>query len=232
MVQFHQSYSYEDFIQGFRPCEDGSFQLRNGHFHDFCLRAAADEDRDYFFIIDEINRGNLSKIFGELLMLLEHDKRGAKHALPLPYAGGDAEADTFYVPENLHVIGTMNTADKSLAVVDFAMRRRFAFMDLEPQFGDGFRHWLEKQCSAQPPFVRKLQQRIALLNEQIADDRQLGRGCRIGHSFFTPSADDPPRNWQEWLSDIVAGEIEPLLQEYWPDDASKATLAAQALCLD
>ena len=109
MVQFHQSYSYEDFIQGLRPNKKG-FELRNGIFYNFCQQALAHPERQFFFIIDEINRGNLSKIFGELLMLIETDKRGEKYAIKLTYA--EDEEDTFYVPENLYIIGTMNTADR------------------------------------------------------------------------------------------------------------------------
>lgn len=230
MVQFHQSYSYEDFIQGFRPCEDGSFKLHYGHFYDFCKRAEADEDNDYFFIIDEINRGNMSKIFGELLMLLEHDKRGPDYAVGLAYSSGDAdEPEEFSVPENVHVIGTMNTADKSLALVDFAMRRRFAFVNLRPQFGAAYQQWMTGECEAAAEFVTKLVSRVTALNEDISKDRQLGAGCCIGHSFFTPDRDDPPTDWKTWLDDVVRCEIEPLLLEYWPDDPSRAELAVEAL---
>lgn len=229
MVQFHQSYSYEDFIQGFRPCEDGTFRLRKGHFYDFCQRAAVDEDHDYFFIIDEINRGNLSKIFGELLVLLEHDKRGPEHALGLAYSGDDDAPELFHVPENVHVIGTMNTADKSLALVDFAMRRRFAFVALPPQFGAGFQEWLVEGCGAPGEFVSRLVRRVGELNEAISQDRQVGPGCCIGHSFFTADPESPPADWGRWLEDIVQGEIEPLLLEYWPDDAGRATEEASRL---
>lgn len=230
MVQFHQSYSYEDFIQGFRPCEDGSFRLHYGHFYDFCKRAEADEDNDYFFVIDEINRGNLSKIFGELLMLLEADKRGGEHTVGLAYSSGDAdEPEEFSVPENLHVIGTMNTADKSLALVDFAMRRRFAFVSLRPQFGEAYQQWMAKECDVPSAFLATLVSRVSALNEEIAEDRQLGAGCCIGHSFFTPDREDPPKDWSGWLEDVVRGEIEPLLTEYWPDDPGRAAQAAQAL---
>lgn len=230
MIQFHQSYSYEDFIQGFRPCEDGSFKLHYGHFYDFCKRAEADEDNDYFFIIDEINRGNLSKIFGELLMLLEHDKRGPEHAVGLAYSSGDSdEQEEFSVPENVHVIGTMNTADKSLALVDYAMRRRFAFVSLRPQFGDAYQRWMKSECEAPADVVTKLVSRITALNEEIAKDRQLGAGSCLGHSYFTPDRDDPPTDWQAWLEDVVRCEVEPLLLEYWPDDPSRAETAVEAL---
>ena len=134
MVQFHQSYSYEDFIRGYRPLPDkaGTFGLQDGIFYDFCQRAKEDPDRPYVFIIDEINRGNLSQIFGELLMLIEADKRGPENVLPLVYHKKDEPR--FYVPKNLYLIGLMNVADRSLAMVDYALRRRFAFMTLKPQF--------------------------------------------------------------------------------------------------
>jgi len=132
MIQFHQSYSYEDFIQGFRPGTDGNFQIKDGPFYKFCKKAQMDPDRDYFFLIDEINRGNISKILGELMMLIEPDKRGPEYALPLTYA--ESLSEVFYVPQNLFLVGTMNTADRSLALVDYALRRRFIFLTLEPLF--------------------------------------------------------------------------------------------------
>ncbi len=230
MVQFHQSYSYEDFIQGFRPREEGGFSLRQGHFYKFCRLAQADPNRDYFFIIDEINRGNLSKIFGELLMLLEHDKRGLEHTVELAYASGESEEpELFWVPENVHVIGTMNTADKSLAWVDFAMRRRFAFVTLPPEFGGAYQRWMVGECKAPPTFVSALVDRIHRLNLQIADDRQVGSGCCIGHSFFTPVPTNLPADWDEWLKEVVDHEVEPLLQEYWPNEPDKVVEAARML---
>lgn len=230
MVQFHQSYSYEDFIQGFRPCADGGFRLHFGHFYEFCKTAEADAGNDYFFIIDEINRGNLSKIFGELMMLLEHDKRGPEFSVGLAYSNGETEeAEEFSVPANVHVIGTMNTADKSLALVDFAMRRRFAFVSLRPQFGEAYQRWMTEVRGAPAAFVAKLVSRVKSLNEKIAEDRQLGPGCCLGHSFFTPGHAVGPEEWLAWLGDVVRGEVEPLLLEYWPEDASHAGLAAAAL---
>lgn len=112
-IQFHQSYSYEDFIMGFRPSTSG-FELRRGAFYTFCKKAESDKNHDYFFIIDEINRGNLSKIFGELFMLIENDKRGK--SLQLLYSD-----EQFSIPENLYIIGMMNTADRSLALLDYAL---------------------------------------------------------------------------------------------------------------
>lgn len=230
MVQFHQSYSYEDFIQGFRPCEDGTFRLHFGHFYEFCKRAEADEDNAYFFIIDEINRGNLSKIFGKLLMLLESDKRGPEYKVGLAYSSGvNRASEEFSVPENLYVIGTMNTADKSLAIVDFAMRRRFAFVSLRAQFGEAYQQWMTNECHAPRGLLASFVSRVNQLNEEIQKDRQLGAGFCIGHSFFTPDRDNPPTDWAAWLEDVVRGEIEPLLSEYWPDDPDKVEQATQAL---
>ena len=142
MVQFHQAYAYEDFIQGYRPSDRGGFTRRDGAFYDFAKLAAADADQPYVFIIDEINRGNLSKILGELMMLIEQDKRGEEYAIPLAY--GLPGETPFSVPSNLFLLGLMNTADRSLAMVDYALRRRFAFHTLEPQFESSkFRTFLE-----------------------------------------------------------------------------------------
>lgn len=208
VIQFHQSYSYEDFVMGFRPYENG-FQLVKGPFYEFCKEAESD-DKEYFFIIDEINRGNLSKIFGELLMLIESDKRGHQHAIRLLYAD-----EQFHVPHNVHIIGMMNTADRSLAMIDYALRRRFAFFDLVPAFSSkGFKQYQALQQNKQ---FDKLIQTVALLNSIIADDPALGKGFCIGHSYFcTPNPID-----QNCMYDIVEFEILPLLNEYWFDAPSQ-----------
>jgi len=220
MVQFHQSYAYEDFIQGFRPREGASgFHRQDGLFLDFCNRARSDLKRAYVFIIDEINRGNLSKIFGELLLLIESDKRGSRHAIRLTYA--NTQDPPFSVPENVHLLGLMNTADRSLALVDYALRRRFVFFNLVPQFeSPAFRAHLAR-LGASDGFVDHLITRMTELNHDIsADDANLGAGFALGHSFFCPSA--PPPNWPRWYENIVAQEIGPLLREYWFDDPAKA----------
>ena len=223
MVQFHQSYSYEDFLQGFRPNEDGSFRLEDGVFYRFCKRAQTDPDRDYFFIIDEINRGNLSKIFGELMLLIEKDKRGKKFAVSLTYS--NSSELKFYIPENLYLIGTMNTADRSLAVVDYALRRRFAFIDVMPNFNAKFRNHLLN--STDETIVDKIIQRMEQLNKQIRDDKNLGDGFQIGHSFFC----DPGsfRGDDAWYRFVIENEIEPLLKEYWFDNAEMADSHVQTL---
>ena len=208
MVQFHQSYSYEDFIMGFRPSENG-FKLKYGVFYEFCKRAEVDSDNDYFFIIDEINRGNLSKIFGELFMLLESDKRGV--ALQLLYAD-----EKFSIPENLYIIGMMNTADRSLAMLDYALRRRFAFFDLKPAFeSDGFKSY-QKDLNSDK--FDKLIECIKRLKLAIKTDEILGAGFCIGHSYFCDLDKFEVDELEAVLIRIVDFEIIPLLSEYWFDD--------------
>lgn len=213
MVQFHQNYSYEDFVMGFRPVEGGGFELRNGIFHQFCIKASNDPDRDYYFIIDEINRGNLSKIFGELLMLIENDKRGSRFAVPLTYKPDSR----FYVPKNIYIIGMMNTADRSLALIDYALRRRFSFIEIEPAFKThSFRKHLV-DSGIHPDLIEKIINKLIYLNTQIEADSNLGRGFRIGHSYFcNPSTDE------NWYQSVIAYEINPLIEEYWFDNEEKA----------
>ena len=218
VVQFHQSYSYEDFIQGFRPKEGGGFERRDGVFFRFCDKARRDPDRDYFFLIDEINRGNLSKIFGELMMLIEADKRGESNHVQLTYS---KEGEHFSIPENVHIIGTMNTADRSLAMVDYALRRRFAFFHMPPQFNDKFEAYLQEEHSISASMVKRMVAKVTALNKTIKGDDNLGDGFEIGHSYFCT---DVPKGSDEetWYAHIVAHEIGPQLLEYWFDDKPKA----------
>lgn len=207
MVQFHQSYSYEDFIQGYRPSKDG-FELENGTFYKFCKEAEEDNERPYFFIIDEINRGNLSKILGELMMLIEKDKRGEK--IKLLYSN-----EWFTVPKNARIIGMMNTADRSLALMDYALRRRFAFFGFAPAFAsEGFKNYLTEKNS---PKLEKLITAVESLNNTISADESLGDGFRIGHSYFC--TDDEITD--EWLKSVVEYEVIPLIKEYWFDEPTK-----------
>lgn len=223
MIQFHQSYSYEDFVEGYRPDGKGGFELRPGIFYTLCEEAREDLDRDYFLVIDEINRGNLSKIFGELMMLIEQDKRGAEYSLQLTYSSED-----FHVPPNLHLIGTMNTADRSLSLVDYALRRRFSFIDLSPELRSPNFEYLLNQRGASPALISKIRSRIAALNEIIQkDSRNLGKGYRIGHSFFCPESDTTAD--ETWYRDLVEFEIAPLLREYWMDNGSKAESEIETL---
>ena len=228
-VQFHQSYGYEDFVRGYRPTATGGFDLEDGPFLRFCARAREASDRPHVLIIDEINRGNLSRIFGELLMLIEADKRDPAWAVRTAYARPDEPA--FHVPANLHLIGAMNTADRSLALVDYALRRRFAFSTVEPAFGgQGFdRHLADG--GVPEPMRRRIRTRLEALNRQIREHPQLGEGFQIGHSYFCR----PPKGlagddaWNGWYTDVVRYEIEPLLREYWFDDAERARNALTAL---
>ena len=219
MVQFHQSFAYEDFIQGYRPASGGHFALKNGVFFQFCRKAQHDpEARPHVFIIDEINRGNLSKIFGELMMLIEPDKRGKDFAIPLTYAQSPDE--TFYIPENLYLIGVMNTADRSLAMVDYALRRRFRFITLHPEFqSDRFRKHLADQGAA-AGLIDKIIARMTELNDDVASDcKDLGPGYRIGHSYFCPTDGVTPN--EAWYRSVVESEIIPLLEEYWFDEEER-----------
>jgi hypothetical protein len=217
MIQFHQSSSYEDFIQGFRPNADGRFVLRDGVFHQFCQLAKGSPDDDFVFIIDEINRGNLSKVFGELMMLIEPDKRDPKYAMQLSYSEGENEL--FYVPENLYVIGTMNTADRSLSLVDYALRRRFAFLEMEPNFESPvFEETLSKR-GISSVMITRIRTMMSGLNKKIEDDAMnLGKGFRVGHSFFVPT--NKVLHEKEWFDGIIEFEILPLIEEYWMDDPS------------
>lgn len=208
-IQFHQSYSYEDLVMGYRPTEDG-FELKNGPFYDFCKIAAEDLENEYFFIIDEINRGNISKIFGELLMLIESDKRGENNSIELIYTD-----EPFYVPKNLHIIGMMNTADRSLAMIDYAFRRRFAFYELKPAFdNEKFKLMLSNTSNYK---LKQLVELLKDLNKEIIHDESLGKGFAIGHSYVTKNniVEDA-----EVLS-IIKYEILPLLEEYWFDEEDK-----------
>ena len=228
-VQFHQSYSYDDFVRGYRPAagKAGNFVLQNGVFYEFCQKAVKDPDREYVFIIDEINRGNLSQIFGELLMLIEHDKRGPEFAIPLTYRNEDEPH--FFVPSNLYVIGLMNLADRSLAMVDYALRRRFVFVTLKPQFeSELFRQWLlERSMDAE--LAQLIMERMSELNREIREDPLLGENYQIGHSFFLPRGDNFAGLDKNWYEGIVRTEIIPLLKEYWFDNPNKAKQAEKRL---
>lgn len=207
-VQFHQSYSYEDFIQGYRPSKD-EFELVNGAFYKFCKEAEEDNERPYFFIIDEINRGNLSKILGELMMLIEKDHRGER--LNLLYSN-----EEFCVPKNIRIIGMMNTADRSLAMMDYALRRRFAFYSFKPAFKNP--KFIDYQESKKNKKFSNLIDAVEKLNEEIANDDNLGKGFEIGHSYFCTDEDIT----DEWLNNVIEYEIKPLISEYWFDEPEKA----------
>lgn len=227
MVQFHQSYSYDDFVRGYRPDGNGSFNLKNGVFFEFCQKAINNPDQEYVFIIDEINRGNLSQIFGELLMLIESDKRGVENSISLVYQ--NKNESRFYIPSNLHIIGLMNLADRSLAMVDYALRRRFAFFTLNPQYeNEIFKRWLiDRKMNLQ--LVDLINKKMSSLNQKIKDDSLLGENYQIGHSFFCPKGEDFSNLNQDWYRSIVKTEIIPLLKEYWFDNPKKAEDAEREL---
>ena len=214
-VQFHQNYSYEDFIMGYKPTEN-NFEMRKGIFYNFCKKAEKNPDKKFFFIIDEINRGNMSKIFGELLMLIEKDHREEK--IKLSYSD-----EKFSVPKNLYIIGMMNTADRSLAIIDYALRRRFSFFEMEPAFdSDGFKNL---QQTFQNEIFDKLVEQIKNLNKEISADKSLGKGFCIGHSYFCLKNCD-----EKILRSIVDYEILPTLEEYFFDDENKFEKWQNILC--
>ncbi|MGO4202826.1 AAA family ATPase [Rhodococcus sp. TAF43] len=226
-IQFHPTLAYEDFIRGWRPSGDGKLQLEDGIFLDIVNAAQADPGHNHVVVIEEINRGNLAQIFGELLTLLENSKRTPDEALELSYRR-PGEPPT-YLPENLYIIGTMNLADRSLAIVDFALRRRFAFRNLEPNLNEAWRRWVSEHNGIPDAFLAALAHRIDALNDSIAADRSLGDQYRIGHSFFTPSGKTRIGDPDSWLRQVVDSEIRPLLDEYWFDDPERVRKEAEAL---
>ena len=214
VVQFHQNYSYEDFVLGYKPNENGGFDLKEGIFYQFCRKAATDKEHKYFFIIDEINRGNLSKIFGELLMMIEKGYRDT----PMQMSYADRR---FAVPSNVYLIGMMNTADRSLAMIDYALRRRFSFYEIKPAFENTcFRQYIEKQHD---PRLEKLVEALVELNKVIASDDSLGTGFCIGHSYLCDLEDGYD------LESIVEYDILPMLREYWFDNDERYNSEAREL---
>lgn len=204
LVQFHQNYSYEDFVMGYKP-DGADFSLQKGVFYRFCVDASNNPDQDYYFIIDEINRGNLSKIFGELLMLIEKDYRGTR--LTLAY-----NDERFFVPKNLYIIGMMNTADRSLAMIDYALRRRFSFISMKPGFDSmGFIRYQRSLASAK---FDKLINAVKELNNAIIADKSLGEGFEIGHSYFCGQT----KVTDQWLRQVILYDIVPMITEYWFDN--------------
>lgn len=225
MVQFHQSYSYEEFVMGYKPNEDG-FKLERGLFYNFCKKAKMDDDKNhkYFFIIDEINRGNLSKIFGELLMLIENDKRGDEYKVKLAYKESQDDEE-FYIPKNVYIIGTMNSADRSLTRIDYALRRRFSFCHIEPAFNN--QKFIDYINNINNEKLNRLIGAIKEINTAIKEDESLGAGCEIGHSYFCNL--NECENVDETLKAIVKYEIIPLVKEYWFDNLEEYETAKNRL---
>ncbi len=224
-VQFHPNLSYEDFVRGWRPTGEGKLSLADGVFMEAIKAASKDPSSKFVVVIEEINRGNPAQIFGELLTLLEAGKRTPSEALELCYPDADGKRRPVHIPENLYVVGTMNIADRSLALVDLALRRRFAFVGLEPRLGQVWREWVVKECAVDPGLVEDIERRISALNEQIAADARLGKPFRIGHSYVTPAHRLEAGDTKKWFQQVVETEIGPLLDEYWfdaPDESQKA----------
>lgn len=226
-VQFHPNLSYEDFIRGWRPVGDGKLTLVDGPFMEVMKAAAKVPTSRYVVVIEEINRGNPAQIFGEMLTLLEVDKRTPNEALELSYKRSDGER--VFIPDNLYVIGTMNIADRSLALVDLALRRRFAFIDLEPTLGKLWHDWVQSQCNIDSEILVEIEQRLITLNNEISADTDLGPQFRVGHSYVTPPFGAPISDAREWFRQVVDTEIGPLLDEYWFDAFGKSQKAKERL---
>jgi len=228
-VQFHPNLSYEDFVRGWRPTGDGKLALADGVFMEAIIAARKAPSAKFVVVIEEINRGNPAQIFGELLTLLEAGKRTPSEALELCYPDADGKRRPVHIPENLYVIGTMNIADRSLALVDLALRRRFAFVGLEPRLGTTWRNWVVEACGVESALVADIEHRITELNDKIAADARLGRQFQIGHSYVTPAHRLEPGDTRKWFRQLVATEIGPLLDEYWFDAPAEAEQAITRL---
>jgi 5-methylcytosine-specific restriction protein B len=230
-VQFHPNLSYEDFVRGWRPNGQGGLALAEGVFMEAIKAALKTPDSTFVVVIEEINRGNPAQIFGELLTLLEAGKRTPSEALELSYPDSDGNRTSVHIPENLHVIGTMNIADRSLALVDLALRRRFAFIGLTPRLGNRWRKWVIEQAGVDARLAQDIEQRMAQLNAKIAEDDRLGQQFQIGHSYVTPSNLLEAGTTRDWFIRVVETEISPLLDEYWADTPARAKEAVANLLL-
>ena len=228
-VQFHPNLSYEDFVRGWRPSGNGGLVLHEGVFMQMVKAALEHPSQTHVLVIEEINRGNPAQIFGELLTLLEAGKRTPRDAMQLCYPDPDGNHRPVYVPENMVVIGTMNIADRSLALVDMAFRRRFAFLDLEPCLGNAWREWVVGTIQLEATAADTIQQRLEQLNSTISADSRLGKPFRIGHSYVTPNQSLDGRSSRDWFAEVVATELRPLLHEYWFDAPDVADREADRL---
>ena len=226
-VQFHPNLSYEDFIRGWRPVGEGKLELADGPLMYAINKAIETPDENHVVVIEEVNRGNPAQIFGEMLTLLEPDKRSSSEALKLSYSHDPSE--TVYVPANLYLIGTMNIADRSLALVDLALRRRFAFLDLEPQFNQAWAKWSKEHGALPDEFVNNIRTRINTLNTHITESPALGAQFVVGHSYLTPHENTPISDSTEWFKQVVITEIRPLLEEYWFDQPETAAAEVKLL---
>lgn len=226
-IQFHPSLSYEDFVRGWRPDGNGQLSLIDGVFLEAVEAARAERDRPFVVIIEEINRGNPAQIFGEMLTLLEKDKRNKDEAIELAYR--QEQGERIHIPPNLYVIGTMNIADRSLALVDLALRRRFAFVSLQTQLNDRWKAWCVEKAGMDAAMVDTIEQLMTELNTEIENDRSLGAQFKIGHSYVTPGPGETIADTPAWFRQIVETEIGPLLEEYWFDNPDKAKASTQRL---
>lgn len=226
-VQFHPNMSYEDFVRGFRPNGQGRLDLVDGPFMQMIEAASKSAEYNFVLVIEEINRGNPAQIFGEMLTLIEADKRNPDEGLELCYRRFNGERIS--VPKNLFIIGTMNIADRSLALVDLALRRRFAFIDLEPCYNEQWRSWVMDKISISTSQLDDIARRIGELNVSIESDPNLKRQFKIGHSFLTPSSKNDIKDPMTWYHQVVETQIGPLLEEYWFDRLDTARKAKEKL---
>ena len=224
-VQFHPNTSYEDFVRGWRPTSEGHLELIDGALLQHAEKARKSPDIPHVLIIEEINRGNPAQAFGEMLTLIEGSKRNPEDALALSYPRFDGEQ--YYLPDNLYLLGTMNIADRSLALVDLALRRRFSFETLEPAFTDAWAADLATKLPNDPGLVTTIRSRIHDLNTTIEQDSMLGPNFLIGHSFLTPLQSQS--DGKAWYFGVIDTQIGPQLQEYWFDAREKAEAAVAAL---
>ena len=228
-VQFHPNLSYEDFVRGWRPSSNGGLVLHEGLFMQMVKAALENPGQTHVLVIEEINRGNPAQIFGELLTLLEAGKRTPRDAMQLSYPDPDGTHRPVYVPENMAIIGTMNIADRSLALVDMAFRRRFAFINLEPSLGETWREWVVNHLQMDLAAATNIELRLNQLNVVIAADSRLGKAFQIGHSYVTPTQSLEGRSSRDWFAEVVASELKPLLEEYWFDAPEEAERQAASL---
>ncbi len=219
-IQFHQSYSYEEFVVGYKPNSEGNFALQKGSLIQICEKAKQNENENFVMFIDEINRANISKVFGELLSLIENDKRGPENAVKILYSENDIN---FYIPENIYFICAMNTADRSLKMVDYALRRRFSFFEFKPEFDKPeFKNFL-KDKNVNAKTIDRIVNNISKVNQQISDDNfELGDGYCIGHSYFCPKGNSSDSFGDQWYEQIIEYEIKPLINEYYFDKPDQA----------
>lgn len=232
---FHQSYGYEEFIEGIKPVlgdisekNELSYKISDGIFKEFCKRAASDKSNKYVFIIDEINRGNISKIFGELITLIEDSKRAGENeamSVTLPYS-----QEEFSVPENVYILGTMNTADRSIALMDTALRRRFEFIEMMPNYTLLENVWIKVIEDKKDKKDKKdkedkeeidIQKMLEKMNRRI--EALYDREHTLGHAFFMPLKNEKKVTIDQ-LASIFTNKIIPLLQEYFYEDYEKIML--------